>query len=179
MDRGARLAAGRYSAAPSTLADGEEGALLIDNGRRIVPVGYDTTAGVYPVGSKPIASSTYTFSHGGDYALAAAMTAVIKSSAGVLAGVEFENTSGSDVWLQVWNRVAVPVSGVTATTVVVTPLNWLIRAGTAVRQGAAMFGANGWLYSNGIVWAISTRKADFTVPAAGQEVFFTIHLLTK
>lgn len=85
----------------------------------------------------------------------ATVSAVLKASAGHLNSVYAANRSAVNLWLQFINSTAAITTGNTAV------LQFSIPPGGQIVIGSDFFSTNGWVFTTGISWGISTQTTTY------------------
>lgn len=139
---------GKYQASPTTLTDGQYGAVLLDSSGRIA-----TIATVSP--------TIYT-------EFPQVTKANIKNAAGVVKSIYISNSNAAIRYFQLHNKATAPAAAD------VPLLSFPIGAGTtnnpsAMELGTDFFNDAGISFSTGIGWAISTTYATFTDSATNTD----------
>lgn len=157
------LTLGRYNLTPPTLSDGDAQLLQLDSAgnlrgaEQFAAVAEDNTNGVLAIAQKKLAVSTYAPSVFTN--LGAATTANAKATAGNLYSITCTNRNIATRYLQVFNS-----TGSTATVL----YQWAVPGSSTVIIGEDMFTQEGWFFSTGITWGVSTTAGSYVAATASE-----------
>lgn len=130
-------------------------------------VAEDNTNGVIAMASKPLATTTYSWSRAVDYA--SNVTANVKASAGCIKSVYCHNTNAAARYIQIHNTSTTPSGGAVPT------FSFLVPTGGATLIGDDFFGEQGYYCSSGIAFAFSTTETTYTAGSAGDQTTFVMY----
>ena len=131
------------------------------------PAAEDNTNGVFAGASKPLATSTYSWSRAVDYS--SNVTASVKASAGCIKSVYCHNTNASARYIQIHNTSTTPSNGN------VPLFSFLVPSGGATLIGDDFFGEQGYYCSNGIAFGFSTTETTYTAGSAGDQTTIVMY----
>ncbi len=131
---------------------------VVPTADQLVPMAEDPVAGVLAVIQRKVALANYTPSI--LQSLGAATTGTAKSSSGVLYAFTAANRNAAARYFQIFNS-----TGGTGTVF----YQWLIPATTGqITVGADFFTREGWWFSTGITWGVSTTAGSYVAATASE-----------
>lgn len=148
----------RASAGPAGGGFSAGGNLKVEE--QLMPVAEDNIRGVYAVAQKKLAGATYAplaFS-----SIGAAATANVKAATGNLFAILATNRNAAVRYLQLYNSTA-STAGTPVLQVAIPALG-----ASSVILGSDFFTDEGWNFTTGITWGVSTTSGSYVAATAGE-----------
>lgn len=124
--------------------------------------GFNTTSGVFPTASLPLATATYSWTLFQD--LGANVTLNVKATPGNVASLWCHNVGGSVAYIQLHNTATTPAGGAVPT------LTFFVPIGGVTVVTKEFLGEQGYNFSTGIAFAFSTTETTYTAGTAANQV---------
>ena len=166
---------GQYKASPTALTEGQAGAASLNSLHMAIQDlgtairGEDATNDLLATLSKPVVSTTYSWTLYSTSALGATNLALILTGARQVGSLYAHNNSGAARYAQLFNKATAPALADVPT------LCYLVPAGGAVFVGTDQLGANGDAFSLGLGFGFSTTEATFTSSAVADCTWVAVH----